>query len=578
MRRLAPSCALALALLLTPGAVRALTVTVPVDYATITAAIASGADVVQVRSGDYYENVTVSRALDLRAAPPTVPGYSMPFPVIHGTVTLNQSNTTAGDPITITGFHVTGAVSHVLGSAKSAYIHECKLDRGVTSNGTLVGTLSLRGCQILDDVTVNPNYIEMTLCTLLGGGLTANYEGDGVVRENYIVGPAAVGVSLDGDDGGGSITNNTITGTTDGIVLTDPSGMVVTGNTVENVTDDAYSVALSPGHMSAGATFRSNYALDPGGDGFDVVGGMRVDYNTVLRPGGVGIRASNPGSVPAVLNASYNTISSSGSYGILLTGSNSYATRCSYNSVHHSSSVGIYLGAATYVDTNTVGHSGSTGLVVAAPQGTLTLRNNTTYLNGGHGVITGGAGVSILNNIAYGNLGYGLDWTAAGTAPTLGCNDWYANSSGAIYNASPGATDLAVNPYFCDAPNSNVYLSATSPLVGTTCGQIGAKGIGCSIATGVSPESPPAAIRLRVGANPAHGRVSFAWNPQDLPGKLEVFAVNGARAWARDLAAGTSGVVWDDSGPGGPGPAPGVYFAHITIGDRTERRRVVVLK
>ena len=62
----------------------------------------------------------------------------------------------------------------------------------------------------------------------------------------------------------------------------------------------------------------------------------------------------------------------------------------------------------------------------------------------------------------------------------LGCNDWFGNVAGAVSGADPGATDLALDPLFCDVTQGDVHLSALSPLLNAAgCGQIGALGQGC---------------------------------------------------------------------------------------------------
>jgi hypothetical protein len=62
-----------------------------------------------------------------------------------------------------------------------------------------------------------------------------------------------------------------------------------------------------------------------------------------------------------------------------------------------------------------------------------------------------------------------------------GCNDLWNNETG--NGAYPvDATDLLVNPFFCDVPNLDFTLHEDSPCAAAnnpTCGQIGAFGVGC---------------------------------------------------------------------------------------------------
>ena len=109
------------------------------------------------------------------------------------------------------------------------------------------------------------------------------------------------------------------------------------------------------------------------------------------------------------------------------------------------------------------------------------VRNNTVYSCNGTGIVLSERlsvrPTAVSNNISYGNGGYGLTWTGS-LAPNLSCNDWFANTAGDVASG-PGATDLSVDPQFCNLPEEDVHLMATSPLANAPgCGQIGALGVG----------------------------------------------------------------------------------------------------
>jgi hypothetical protein len=557
---------------------RALTVYVPDDYASISAALASAADIILVRNGTYSGNLTISRGVELRAANSAISGGPIAFPKISGTVTINQPDNVLGGPIIVSGFWITGTVTHTVGQTRNAIIRECRLDGGIASNGLLVGSLSVRGCIIHGNITVNPMYIELTCCSVYGGGITSNYEGDGAVRHNYIYGPAAVGVNLTTDDGGGEVFENVVTGTTDGIVITDGGGNDVTYNEVHDVTNDAFRAVKVAGGMSIpNVTFQHNIIWNAGGDAFDVTGTTNVSLNTVMTCGGYGIRASSTGGATTSATFNGNTINTPGLGGIQLTGSSAWATQCNNNRINSPGGPGIYLGSATAVNYNVVGRSGSSGIVISGAPGAATYRNNTVFLSANHGFsIAGSATASILNNISYGNNGYGITWSGTGT-PTRGCNDWFGNIMGNVHGMTAGATDLSVNPLFCDLAHNDVWLSASSPLVGTTCGQIGAYGISCSSPTDAGPGAG-GTLGFSAGRRPVNGPVEFSWRPLEQAGLLEVFDTNGARVWTRALAAGDTGARWQAQGSGGAPASPGVYFARLTCGARVERQRVVMLR
>lgn len=564
---------LAAALSFAPPA-RALTVTVPAQYPTLGAAIASGADVVEVSQGTYAEDVTIPRSLELVAAPSASPSGWPAFPTLDGSLTLGGGGG-GSRRIVVSGFRVTGAVSIATVFGDRVLLEVCRLEGGVASGAALTGVLGLRGCTVLGDIVANSESIELTASTLLGAGLRANYEADGTVRWNHVAGPAAAGIELVGNDGGGSIFENVVTGTTDGIVVTDGSGMEVTDNEVRQVTGHAYVLRQgTTGPMIPSASFRRNDADSPGLDAFHVTGSAWIEANTVRDPGGNGIHAGSEGGVVTMLAANQNSIDGAGLDGIRLEGDVAFAPECSHNTVVRCQGPGIRLAAAGTVEFNVTGRNGGVGIALLAPFGTTTWSHNTSYLNGGDGyALAGDAATQVTNNIGHGNQGFGMRWAGAGT-PARGCNDWFGNLAGAVTGTTPGATDLFVNPAFCDLPHDVVDLSASSPLVGTACGQIGAKGIGCSDPVGVPPQAP-GPLGFAAGPRPAAGDVSFTWRMLTQPGLLEVFDAAGSRVWHRRLAAGESAAVWRPGRSGKPA-APGVYFARLRCGNRTGQQRVVL--
>src|SRR5262249_17606221 len=73
---------------------------------------------------------------------------------------------------------------------------------------------------------------------------------------------------------------------------------------------------------------------------------------------------------------------------------------------------------------------------------------------------------------------------------------------------TPGASDLQVDPLFCDLANNDVRLQSDSPLVGGGCDTIGARGVGCDATTEVlvavfsaEASSQGVGIRWRLGGD-----------------------------------------------------------------------------
>jgi len=164
----------------------------------------------------------------------------------------------------------------------------------------------------------------------------------------------------------------------------------------------------------------------------------------------------------------------------------------------------------TFVQDNTVLGAASTGLLLKLGRGgtvsnnvirgsaqdgmdfralgcceVVDIHHNTSYDNGGSGFALSGPPtaddfVLIHHNIAYRNSGHGLTSTLE-PPPSLSCNDWFANDSSGVAGVEPGASDLAVDPLFCDVDHDSVSLAADSPVLDAPgCGLIGARGVGCS--------------------------------------------------------------------------------------------------
>jgi hypothetical protein len=127
------------------------------------------------------------------------------------------------------------------------------------------------------------------------------------------------------------------------------------------------------------------------------------------------------------------------------------------------------------VQTNIVGHCGGDGIRIVDGF----LYSNTVYQNGGTGLVVAHSG-TIDHNIICGNGRRGLEYSGIPSSIVLGCNDWFANAAGVIFGAEPSATDLMLDPLFCDVALDNVRLSAGSPLLNAAgCGPIGALPQGC---------------------------------------------------------------------------------------------------
>ncbi len=209
----------------------------------------------------------------------------------------------------------------------------------------------------------------------------------------------------------------------------------------------------------------------------------------------------------------------------------------------------------------------------------MVVRSNTAYLNGGSSFrLTGSAVDSVDHNIAYGAVAYGFDWTGVGQ-PVLGCNDWYGNLLGPTHGVAPAATDLQLNPLFCDLPQDFVTLSAVSALADAPgCGLIGALGVGCAYPSAVIPGPEQARIGLRVTPQPAGGRLQFSWRRLGRPGIVEIFDATGARRWRADVGPEQETLGWDGTDRSGRALPAGIYFARLAGPSFEERARIVLVR
>ena len=274
-----------------------------------------------------------------------------------------------------------------------------------------------------------------------------------------------------------------------------------------------------------------------------------------------------------------NTVLRSGSTGIRI---GELAFRVVGNRVIGARGDGISIAqafaSAVTVTGNIVGHCAGRGIVATDDWG-VTVRNNTAYANGGAGFELQAtvATDSVTNNISAHNA-LGLAWT--GPAPALlGCNDWFANTGGDVSGTPAGATDVALNPLFCDEANDIVSLSASSPLASLAgCGLVGAQGVDCTAAAGVPARQAPRLGHLRIAPQPSNGVTRFTWHPVGTPVQLALYDVTGARRWSRTIAAGAGETVWTGRDDDGAALPAGVYFARLTQGAERSDATVVVVR
>ena len=403
-----------------------------------------------------------------------------------------------------------------------ATFETCRLDSGLSVPGypADVMTLNVSGCTILGGMAVNAMAVNILLNSVYGGGINVYGEGYYTIRGNYVHGPAPFGIKSDDGGGGSSIEGNTIVATDIGI-----------------------------NSLSHGTWVGDNEVLDCTGSAFVGAQGTNYERNTVARCGGYAIDLQAPTGCTLRHNQ---------------------AVDCASGGIRVSA-----FGLDCAADSNVVGRCGGPGFDI----GEGFLRWNTSYLNQGAGyIVRMGGGGGITNNIATGNTGPGLLWSGSGS-PSLACNDWYENSSGAVSGASPGISDVSVNPFFCDLDADDVHLSAGSPLLSLgSCGRVGALGQGCLVAVGVPPDLEPGIRAFSVSPNPSRGAVQFTWAGATRPEWVDIYDVTGARRWGAATEPGTSALAWPGTDSSGRRLPAGVYYARLTGKGTSATTRVVLVQ
>lgn len=566
-----------------PVRVAAATVVVPGDYATIQGAIdSSTADVVQIKDGDYAERLVVGRSVTLEPRASESSASPESFPSVLG---LSLSSGSSPMSLTCLGIRFRGAVVLSPPPVPNVSWQSCRFDSGLIVASSSTAVLRLGNCVVLGGAALNGMSVRIRQCVFIGG-LTVSAEGLYDVRGNYVAGPAAVGIQATSYDAGGTIEDNLIVGTQDGLVSTSSTSSFpsISRNEVRDCSGTAYRVSGGNGPVGP-LRIVDNRAHNCGGNGIEVSArgsSIHVAGNLIDSVGGQGILLPTFPALSVALVS--NTVIHAGKCGIASSGMPSYEgapLTVSDNRVIDAGADGLRVVAPSLLERNVVGRCAGAGIVVdtARVSGGMVVRSNTVYLNTGSGLrLHGSVADSVHRNIASANSSYGLEWTSA-VQPAVFCNDWYGNSLSPTLGVSLGATDLQLSPLFCDLPRDVVTLSAVSALADAPgCGLIGALGMGCSYPAVV--EEGPALQRrgLNVMPQPSRGVVRFAWRELSQPTSLEIYDVAGARHWRSDVAPGQQEFCWSGTDRSGRPLPAGVYFVRLVGPSLDEKQRLVLVR
>lgn len=569
---------MALLVMLEASGSLASTAVVPDQYASIQLALASPADTIRVRPGSYDPMLEIGRAVVLTTYPPSPPYFPAIAPPRVGSVRIHTTGQSS-QVISVNGLRITGGVR--IQSCWTLTFQECRVDSGIIDGSTGgCGSVKVRGCVVSGGIDLSPDYAEISSCSVLGEGVRVRYSlGWTAVFNNLILGPGAFGIRLSGNDGQNEVSDNLVAGYTTGVsILTGSFGANVARNEIRDCVGNGCTITSSSELSLWSGTMSDNWIHRCGAHGFDLsafVGTIR--NNVVDSVGGAGVRIAGRG-YPSLLG---NRIVHAGAEGVLQSGGTNRLRSATENVILGAGADGMSFGfgGADSIAFNVIGHAAGRGLYTNT-NGYARIAHNTVYSCGADGISLIGGGAladSVWNNIAANNLGCGLRSSGGGTT-ALSCNDWFANSGGAVCGTAIGASDLQVDPQFCNLPSDDVSLAATSPLLNAAgCGLIGARGVGCTAVVGVPPGAD-VPWSLTALPSPSRGQVRFTWPREQGSVRLELFDLAGARRWMAD-ADGMAGVRnWQGEDSEGRTLPPGVYFARLTAGTRSTHARVVLVR
>ncbi|MFI5370864.1 MAG: right-handed parallel beta-helix repeat-containing protein [Candidatus Eisenbacteria bacterium] len=568
-RVLIPLTILGSIVLIAPSA-GALTVTVPDNYSTIQAAHDAGATVIQVRDGIFPGSVVITH--DCSIIPyPTVSGQFAAAPWIQGSISVNPP---IGISVLVRGMRVSGRATTGGGSSSLITFEGCRLDSGLVVARFSNCAVRYNMITSLGITAVGPWAADIVGNTVVGGIYAEQSEAGVRIQNNFVLGPAPVGIYAHDVDGDASVHQDIVTGATRGIDF-DAGGFARTTdyNQVSNCSGDGI---VAHGYIGnavvdnivtncSGRGIVASSSSMPSGNGKSI-----VRRNVVSATGSHGIEIdADHGAVTD------NTVLDAHGAGIIAT-PGAIADSLVDNLVLRANGAGCDLASASVLQFNTIGRCGGDGVHIDATPAGASLAQNTVYLNAGDGYDLSSATVSTLTrNIAYGSSQYGL--RASGGVPVLSCNDWFGNTSGATLGVSPGGSDLSANPLFCNLPADIVALSAGSPLASGPCAVVGSKTVGCASATDVTSSI---SVPARLGAHPVptQGNVEFRLPHRAEAGTLQVFDATGALRWRANVSESGDSWVWDLRDLSGRVVPNGVYYARLTAGTQSWSVPVTVIR
>ncbi|HOX24156.1 MAG TPA: right-handed parallel beta-helix repeat-containing protein [Candidatus Krumholzibacteria bacterium] len=215
-----------------------------------------------------------------------------------------------------------------------------------------------------------------------------------------------------------------------------------------------------------------------------------------------------------------------------------------------------------------------------------TIAHNTAVVNGS-GFEALQSDLWLERNIVAFNSGGACQVRLTNCTGTVACNDLYDPAGGCVFDAEPALprpTDINADPWFCRKHYGDFALLDGSPCAAgeSACGQIGARGEGCSY-TGVPPAGATAVATLWPPLpNPFNARTTIEFSvPEPARVRLVVFDLRGAVVATlldAQLPRGLQTAMWSGSDMHGRPAAAGVYVVRLQAGAQVRTQRVALIK
>lgn len=415
VKTLGAACLVALVAVAMARSAEGSRIQVPDQAATIQEGLDAGADTVFVTAGTYEEDIAIRNLVVVLAVPLE---NAQRITINTARIDYPSGNHRPGGVIEIRGLWIRQPLWITNETAALRFEFEnCHFEGGIVdlSNNAQSDFFTMRNCTVVLGAEIEVHGIARIDSCRFEGGTVRIRGSDGDAR---IERSTWLSCSLDIDDlMACTVRENYFTGPMGGIRAYAHEGVVIRGNHLDHLT----------------------------------VGDQPYGQAAIWARGGVIEIAENR------VTACAAGIAANAWYHLVVAG----------NHVLGCEGQGFYLQPemSASIQRNVVGRCGGDGLALSAgaASGPVVSSRNTSYFNGGSGIVHDVVSDNQLtHNIAYRNGGAGLVWLPENmTEPS--CNIWFGNQAGDVSGRTFPSGDFEVDPHFCNVDSDDVSLRTGSP-------------------------------------------------------------------------------------------------------------------